>query len=79
MKTSTYLYGEHYDVDTLKQLHYPNALLRKIIWSKELLDSLLVEPYANNNERINDICKAIKFNQSLYDELYFSYYNKEIE
>ena len=79
MRESQYLYGEHYDVDTLKQLHYPNALLRKILWSKELLDELLKEPYADNNNRINAICKAMKFNQALYDELYFSYYNKEIE
>lgn len=76
MTSSTYLYGDNYSVDTLKTLHYPQALLRKVIWAKETLDGLLLEPYANNNERINAICKAIKFNETLYDELY---YPKELE
>jgi hypothetical protein len=55
---------------SIRELPYVQALYRKNIYAKELLEQLFQEPYASNNERINSISKAIKFNTQLIKECY---------
>ena len=69
MKSSEYLYG-NINMADIRELSYVQALYRKNIYAKELLESLFQEPYAKNNARINAVCKAIVFNMSLIKECY---------
>jgi len=68
MKQATYLYGHTFDNEKLKGLLYIEALEYKIKSAKELIEELCEQPYAINNQRINDIANAIKFNERLIDE-----------
>jgi len=69
MKPSSYLYGD-LDVTELRELPYVSALHKKNIYAKELLEALFKLPYSDNNVRINDICKAIAFNEVLIKECF---------
>ena len=69
MKSSEYLYG-NIDMASIRELPYVQALHRKNLYAKELLELLFTEPYAINNDRINAISKAIKFNTQLIKECY---------
>jgi len=85
MKPSEFYYGKNYDAKTLRELTYPQALLRKNIWAKELLEELEAMPlyidsegerYAiRDSQRAKRVAECIKDNYRLYDECY----GKEIE
>ena len=71
MKSSIYLYGDNYNVKTLRELPYLSALYRKNIWAKELSDELLEVHYMErDNKRLNDIKKAIDFNKVMIAEMF---------
>jgi len=71
MKSSEYLYGSNFDAVTLRELNYISALRRKIIWSMELVDSLIDVHHSNRDmRRINDSLNAQKFCNALIDECY---------
>ena len=67
----TYLYGmTKEDVVKLKDTAYEDALKYKIKMAKELNERLLIPEYmTRDNTRINDVQKAIKFNEMLLGEL----------
>lgn len=67
----TYYYGLTSDnVTHLRELTYENAIKYKIHSAKELLKDLLQVHYmSRDNTRITAIYKAIKFNQSLLEEI----------
>jgi len=68
MKTTKYLYG--CDAKDFMHLPYAEALRYKIDKAKELLDSLLeINFMERDTHRVNDILKAIKFNEKLLEEL----------
>jgi len=70
MKQSEWLYGTNFDPRALQELTYIQALHRKILWARELRDLLLKEPYAVHAPQVNDVSKAIKFNEALIDEVF---------
>ena len=67
----TYLYGLlPSEVTPLAAMTYFEALQFKIDLGNELAKRLLSKPYqAQDSARINDVQKAIKFNNELLDEL----------
>ena len=48
-------------------MNYVTALFRKKHSAEEVLAGLLTKPYAENNDLINEVVKAIAFNQKLID------------
>ena len=67
----TYYYGfTKEQIIALADLPYKQALLSKIESAKSLLSRLLDKPFMEQDTtRSNDVLKAIKFNESLIDEL----------
>ena len=67
----TYYYGfTKEQIIALADLPYKQALLSKIDSAKSLLSRLLDKPFMEQDTtRSNDVLKAIKFNESLIDEL----------
>ena len=72
LPTCTYLYGLlPSDLPSLSSMTYSDALSFKISQAKSLLSRLLHKPFqSQDSHRINDVMKAIKFNQRLMDELH---------
>ena len=67
-KSTYYLYD--LDPNLLSNLSYVEAINLKIDSAKKLIKVLFEPSYMNrDNTRINDVYKAIKFNQALLDEL----------
>ena len=66
-----YYYGFTKDqILTLADVPYKQALHSKIDSAKSLLSRLLDKPFMEQDTtRCNDVSKAIKFNESLIDEL----------
>ena len=67
MIDSRLIYGSDWDETELQTMNYVTALFRKKHSAEEVLENLLKEPYANNNDIINEVVKAIAFNQELID------------
>lgn len=67
----TYLYGfTKQDVAALSSQPYREAIQAKIDAAKALLARLIPGTYLESDTtRVNDVIKAIKFNQQLLDEL----------
>ena len=67
----TYYYGfTKEQIIALADLPYKQALLSKIDSAKSLLSRILDKPFMEQDTtRCNDVAKAIKFNESLIDEL----------
>ena len=67
----TYYYGfTKEQIIALADIPYKQALLSKIQSAKALLSRLLDKPFMEQDTiRSNDVVKAIKFNESLIDEL----------
>ena len=67
----TYYYGfTKEQIVALADTPYKQALNIKIDFAKALLSRLVDRPFMNQDTfRCNDVAKAIKFNQSLLDEL----------
>ena len=67
----TYYYGfTKEQIIALANIPYKQALLSKIDSAKLLLSRLLDKPFMEQDTtRSNDVLKAIKFNESLIDEL----------
>ena len=67
-KSTYYLYG--LDPKLLINLSYVEAINLKIDSAKKLIKVLFEPSYRNrDNSRINDVYKAIKFNQALLEKL----------
>ena len=67
-KSTYYLYD--LDPKLLVKLSYVEAINLKIDSAKKLIKVLFEPSYMNrDNTRINDVYKAIKFNQALLEEL----------
>ena len=67
-KSTYYLYD--LDPKLLVNLSYVEAINLKIDSAKKLIKVLFEPSYMNrDNARINDVYKAIKFNQALLEEL----------
>lgn len=67
-KSTYYLYD--LDPKLLINLSYVEAINLKIDSAKKLIKVLFEPSYMNrDNARINDVYKAIKFNQALLEEL----------
>ena len=71
LKPHVYYYGfDEVGVQRLKEMKYEQAISYKILAAKALLHRLLdVNMTQRDNARISDVYKAIKFNQSLVEEL----------
>jgi len=67
MIDSKLIYGKDWDESELQTMNYITALFRKKHSAEEVLTGLLTKPYAENNDLINEVVKAISFNQSLID------------
>ena len=67
MIDSKSIYGKDWDEAELRELNYVTALFRKKHSAEEVLAGLLTKSYAENNDLINEVVKAISFNQSLID------------
>jgi len=67
MISSKLIYGKDWDERELQTMNYVTALFRKKHSAEEVLTGLLTKPYAENNDLINEVVKAISFNQSLID------------
>ena len=67
MIDSKSIYGKDWDESELQTMNYVTALFRKKHSAEEVLTGLLTKPYAENNDLINEVVKAISFNQSLID------------
>ena len=67
MIDSKSIYGKDWDERELQTMNYVTALFRKKHSAEEVLTGLLTKPYAENNDLINEVVKAISFNQSLID------------
>ena len=68
LKSTYYLYD--LDPKLLINLSYVEAINLKIDSAKKLIKVLFEPSFMDrNNPRINDVCKAIKFNQALLEEL----------
>ena len=68
MIESHLIYGSDWDETELQTMNYVTALFRKKHSAEEVLENLLKEPYAKNNDIINEVVKAIAFNQKLIDK-----------
>ena len=68
MIDSKLIYGSDWDETELQTMNYVTALFRKKHSAEEVLENLLKEPYAQNNDIINEVVKAIAFNQELIDK-----------
>ena len=68
MIESLLIYGSDWDETELQTMNYVTALFRKKHAACDTLDVLLKEPYAINNDIINEVVKAIAFNQELIDK-----------
>ena len=68
MIDSRLIYGEDWKEEELQTMNYVTALFRKKHSAEEVLENLLKEPYAKNNDIINEVVKAIAFNQELIDK-----------
>ena len=67
-KDSNYYYGVHASV--FKNLTYEKALHYKIALAIKLRGELVAIPFTDRDDvRLNDVMKAIKFNEQLLDEL----------
>lgn len=67
MKKSEYLYGKPIQAFPYAKSHYK----AKICSAKELLKELVSIPLENRDEkRVNDVLKAISFNEQLLKEYY---------
>lgn len=67
-KSTYYLYD--LDPKLLVNLSYVEAINLKIDSAKKLIKVLFESSYMNrDNTRVNDVYKAIKFNQALLEEL----------
>ena len=67
-KSTYYLYD--LDPKSLINLSYVEAINLKIDSAKKLIKVLFEPSYMNrDNTRVNDVYKAIKFNQALLEEL----------
>lgn len=55
----------------LKTMNYEKALKYKVEEAKKLIKDILLVPHftERDDSRINDVYKAIKFNESLLEEL----------
>jgi len=73
VKTTEYLYGVQ--PEAFKSLNYVDALVFKITSAKAQLGKLLYNfNYIDRDDyRVNDIIKAIKFNEQLLSELNLTY------
>lgn len=67
MKESSKIYGQYFDETKLANMNYIEALEYKNKCAQNVLDELFKEPYSKNHDLINDVSKAIKFNQTLID------------
>ena len=67
MIDSTLIYGKDWDETKLQDMKYIEALFEKKRCAEQELDKLFLLPYAENNNIINEVVKAIKFNQVLID------------
>ena len=67
MIDSKSIYGKDWDESELQTMNYVTALFRKKHSAEEVLAGLLTKPYAENNDLINEVVKAIEFNQKLID------------
>lgn len=67
MLDSKYLYD--IDLRIYEDLSYKQVLLTKIILAKKLMHKLVRIDNMFDNTRINKVCKAIQFNNSLLLEL----------
>lgn len=68
MIDSKLIYGSEWDESQLQTMNYITALFRKKHSAEEMLLELLQEPFAVNNDQINEVVKAIAFNQELIDK-----------
>lgn len=71
LKPYVYYYGfDEVSIQRLKEMKYEEAISYKLSASKALLHRLLdVNMTQRDNTRINDVYKAIKFNEELLEEL----------
>ncbi|MDK2062772.1 hypothetical protein PT520_09610 [Aliarcobacter butzleri] len=67
MKESSYYYGV--EIKPFKDLTYEEVLYKKILLGKKLLRKLVINKNMEDYRRINDVQKAIKFNEKLLFEL----------
>lgn len=67
MKESSYYYGV--EIKPFKDLTYEEVLYKKILLGKKLLRKLVINKNMEDYRRINDVQKAIKFNEKLLLEL----------
>ena len=67
-KDSQYYYGVHASV--FKDLTYEKAINYKIYLAKQLRGKLIAINFLDRDDvRLNDVLKAIKFNEQLLEEL----------
>jgi hypothetical protein len=67
MIDSTLIYGKDWDETKLQDMKYIEALFEKKRSAEKVLEKLFLQQYADNNNLINEVVKAIKFNQVLID------------
>jgi hypothetical protein len=67
MIDSTLIYGKDWDETKLQDMKYIEALFEKKRSAEQVLEKLFLQQYADNNNLINEVVKAIKFNQVLID------------
>lgn len=70
MKSSSYYYG--IEIIKYKTFEYEDVLYIKILAAKKLLRKLVHDEEMEDKHRINDVIKAIKFNEKLLLELGYS-------
>lgn len=70
MKPSSHYYG--IEIKEFKNLPYEEVLYKKILLAKKLLKKLVINEDMQEHHRINDVQKAIKFNEKLLLELGYS-------
>lgn len=70
VKDSNYYYG--LEIIKYKTFEYEDVLYIKILAAKELLKKLVHDENMEDKHRINDVIKAIKFNEKLLLELGYS-------
>ncbi len=69
MKNSQYLYGRQFDAKEIQSMPYAQALEYKLRCAKELIRALAEANVEKTDwHRINNIGKAIKFNEALVAE-----------
>ncbi len=67
VKDSIYYYGV--DLIAYRNMGYEDVLYMKIIAAKKVLKKLVIDEDMQDYHRINDVHKAIKFNEKLILEL----------